>query len=322
MRRSVVVLSSAVAVGLTVDVGSRIYDSLNPQPNGLRSLYAAMPTRAASRAWGSLAQRRVPESLRSPLFHFYGWLYGVNYTEMQAEDVRSFESVQAFFTRRLRDGVRPVATRGLASPVDGRVMSCGPVDTATGLLPTVKDFTYSLGDFVGSKELLQRPADAPALFQAVLYLAPGDYHGFHAPSDVEFTERRHFAGHLLPVAPWMLRALPALFTVNERVVLLGRYTDDKGTKRRIAYVPVGATNVGSIDLSSFDSSLASNAGADTIGELHTRHYEGAGVKIPRGGEIGFFRMGSTVVLIFEANAGFSFAVKPGDKVKLGSQLGQ
>ena len=37
----------------------------------------------------------------------------------------------------------------------------------------------------------------------VLYLAPKDYHRFHAPVDFELQTGRHFPGEVLPVNPWL-----------------------------------------------------------------------------------------------------------------------
>lgn len=165
------------------------------------------------------------------------------------------------------------------------------------------------------------PAKPPKpLYQIVLYLAPGDYHGFHAPADLVLTERRHFAGRLLPVAPWMVGTVPALLAVNERVVLFGTYRDgaNSGT---ILYAPVGATNVGSIDLSLFDAAVVTNRASDAVGTKHWARYDRA-VSIARGAEMGFFRMGSTVVMVFEAGPAFRFAVGAGDTVQLGQLLGQ
>ncbi len=118
---------------------------------------------------------------------------------------------------------------------------------------------------------------------------------------------------LLPVAPWMLAALPSLFTVNERVALFG-----KCDNRRMAYVAVGATNVGSIAMK-FDP-IVTNASSDEIGKTHCRKFEKP-VILKRGEEVGFFKMGSTIVMIFEAPKSFVFSVNPGDKVKLGQRLG-
>ncbi len=317
--RTTFVLSSLLATGLTVDVGSRLYDKWNPSPNGVRSLYRGLPARAVSRAWGRVASARLPVPLRSPLYGLYGRLYGVNFEEMERPSLRDYESLQDFFTRSLKPEVRPVAASGLACPVDGRVMACGPVDRATYLLPTVKDFRYRLAEFVGGDDWARALAARDGVFQIVLYLAPGDYHGFHAPADLVVVERRHFCGLLLPVAPWMLRAVPSLFEANERVVLLGSYADGEGRRFPLVYAAVGATNVGSVAMK-FDPALATNAKTDELGKTHRLRYAPAPVQLRRGDEVGFFRMGSTVVIVFAADPSFKFAVQPGDAVKLGQKL--
>lgn len=35
------------------------------------------------------------------------------------------------------------------------------------------------------------------LYSCVIYLAAGDYHRFHSPSDWHMTHRRHFVGKIL-----------------------------------------------------------------------------------------------------------------------------
>ncbi|KAF2714933.1 phosphatidylserine decarboxylase, partial [Pleomassaria siparia CBS 279.74] len=82
-----------------------------------------------------------------------------------------------------------------------------------------------------------------ALYYCVIYLAPGDYHRFHSPVSWVVESRRHFAGELYSVSPYLQRTLPGLFTLNERVVLLGRWKWGF-----FSYTPVGATNVGSIKI--------------------------------------------------------------------------
>ncbi len=312
------ITSSVVAAGITADLASRIYDKWNPSANGVRSLYRVVPARALSRAWGKMANVRLQENLRRPFFGLYGWLYGVNYDEMGRPSLDDYESFQDFFTRSLKPGVRPVAPTGLASPVDGRVMACGPVDRASCMLPTVKDYKYRLSEFVGGEEWSKALEKNDSLYQVVLYLAPGDYHGFHAPADVTFLERRHFCGLLLPVAPWMLRACPSLFEANERVVLLGNYQDGK-KRYPMVYAAVGATNVGSVAMK-FDPTLATNSSSDVLGTLHKKNYAPSLVTVKRGEEVGFFRMGSTIVMIFAADDKFKFAVQPGVQVKLGQRL--
>ncbi|QUC19905.1 uncharacterized protein UV8b_04146 [Ustilaginoidea virens] len=193
-----------------------------------------------------------------------------------------------------------------------------------------------------------RPSgDALSLYYAVIYLAPGDYHRFHSPTNWVVERRRHFAGELYSVSPYLQRTLPGLFTLNERVVLLGRWRYGF-----FSYVPVGATNVGSIKVS-FDRELRTNSlltdtAADRAAEEAARRgepylgfaeasYEGAssllrGHALRRGEEMGGFQLGSTIVLVFEApcdkhepgkpSTGWQWAVEKGQKVKMGQALGR
>ncbi|PBP28879.1 phosphatidylserine decarboxylase [Diplocarpon rosae] len=194
-----------------------------------------------------------------------------------------------------------------------------------------------------------------SLYYVVIYLAPGDYHRFHSPCAWVAEKRRHFAGELYSVSPYLQRTLPGLFTLNERVVLLGRWRWGF-----FSYTPVGATNVGSIKIN-FDrelrtNSLTTDTAADRAAEEAAKNgesysgfaeatYEAAspilhGHALKRGEEMGGFQLGSTIVLVFEApkgqrpsldegwmgekaqrKGGWNWAVEKGQKVKMGQALG-
>lgn len=186
-----------------------------------------------------------------------------------------------------------------------------------------------------------------SLYYAVIYLAPGDYHRFHSPTNWVVERRRHFAGELYSVSPYLQRTLPGLFTLNERVVLLGRWRWGF-----FSYVPVGATNVGSIVVN-FDRELRTNSlTTDTAADLAADEaakrgepylgfaeatYEAAspvlhGHALRRGDEMGGFQLGSTVVLVFEApttgaaeggeKRGWEWKVDKGQTIKMGQALGR
>lgn len=202
----------------------------------------------------------------------------------------------------------------------------------------------------------QSTADNPTkLYYLVVYLAPGDYHRFHSPVSWVCNTRRHFAGELYSVSPYVQRTLPGLFTLNERVVLLGRWKYGF-----FSYTPVGATNVGSIKIN-FDKELRTNSlttdteadrqamAARERGEAYSGFseatYEGAsalleGFALKRGEEMGGFQLGSSIVMVFEAPAGgrarsldtggvegsalkggWKWNVEQGQKVKVGEALG-
>ncbi|KAJ5091267.1 Phosphatidylserine decarboxylase-like protein [Penicillium alfredii] len=192
-----------------------------------------------------------------------------------------------------------------------------------------------------------------ALFYVVIYLAPGDYHRFHSPTPWVVESRRHFAGELYSVSPYLQRHLPGLFTLNERVALLGRWRWGF-----FSYTPVGATNVGSIKIN-FDSELRTNSlltdtAADLAAALAAKRgeqYPGfveatyrhasrtlGGHPLQRGEEMGGFQLGSSIVLVFEAplaarksfdagwpdqnqSSGWTWSIEKGQRVKVGEKLG-
>ncbi|CAG8614718.1 1737_t:CDS:2 [Ambispora gerdemannii] len=160
-----------------------------------------------------------------------------------------------------------------------------------------------------------------ALFFCVIYLAPGDYHRFHSPTNWVVEMRRHFAGELFSVSPYMTNLMPDLFVLNERVVLVGRWKYGF-----FSMIPVGATNVGSIKIN-FDQALRTNRKEDlVVGKYTEVSYRKAskllgGQPLKAGDEMGGFALGSTIVLVFEAPIQFAFSIVPGQKVKYGQTLG-
>ena len=161
------------------------------------------------------------------------------------------------------------------------------------------------------------------LYFCVIYLAPGDYHRFHSPVAWVVERRRHFTGDLFSVSPYIANRLKDLFVLNERVALLGRWKYGF-----YSMVPVGATNVGSIKIN-FDESLRTN----TRHLTHPPHtfteavYTSAssalgGQPLLAGEEMGGFKLGSTIVLVFEAPKDWKFKVEAGQLVKVGESLGE
>ena len=258
-----------------------------------------------SRLVGRLADLRPPRALLLPLVRAYVRAYGVDLSEA-ALPADAYPSFSAFFTRRLRDGARPIETEPgvLVSPSDSRLASIGRVPD-DGCLEQVKGDRYSLEALLGAS------GDAEALRggqHATLYLSPSMYHRVHSPVDGRIVAWRYVPGRLFPVNAMGVRAVPGLFTRNERVVILLE-TDAHG---RVAVVLVGATNVGRIQLAFAE--LETNRGRAT-----GRFAPPQPIPVRRGDELGVFNLGSTVVLLV-ADPRLEPAFEKGALVRVGQAL--
>ncbi|XP_018518635.1 phosphatidylserine decarboxylase proenzyme, mitochondrial isoform X2 [Lates calcarifer] len=317
--------------------------TLRPLANRV-ALYRSFPTRLLSRAWGRLNGVELPTWLRKPVYSLYIWTFGVNMQEAAVEDLHHYRNLGEFFRRRLKPAVRPIcASSCLISPADGRILHFGRVKNSE--VEQVKGVTYSLENFLGPQK--RRGSDSSSsfrdlllsspdndLFHAVVYLAPGDYHCFHSPTDWRVELRRHFPGSLMSVNPGVARWVKELFCLNERVVLTGQWQHGF-----FSLTAVGATNVGSIRVY-FDQELQTNAPHYSKGSFHDRNYvaaddqvlrvageggavpvDGEGVALHRGEAVGEFNLGSTIVLLFEAPKDFNFHLQPGQRIRVGEGLG-
>ncbi|XP_047425606.1 phosphatidylserine decarboxylase proenzyme, mitochondrial isoform X3 [Mugil cephalus] len=317
---------------------------LQPLANRV-ALYRSFPTRFVSRAWGRLNRVDLPLWLRKPIFSLYIWTFGVNMQEAAVEDLHHYRNLGEFFRRRLKPAVRPVcASSCLISPADGKILHFGRVKNSE--VEQVKGVTYSLENFLGPQRrrsddsssssfrdlLLSSPGND--LFHVVVYLAPGDYHCFHSPTDWRVELRRHFPGALMSVNPGVARWVKELFCLNERVVLTGQWQHGF-----FSLTAVGATNVGSIRVY-FDEELQTNAPRYRKGSFHDHSYtaacnqlvkmagergvvsaDGGGVALQKGDAVGEFNLGSTIVLLFEAPRDFRFNLQPGQRIRVGEGLG-
>jgi hypothetical protein len=138
----------------------------------------------------------------------------IDMTEATNSDPYAYESFNAFFTRALRAGLRPVAPGdGLVSPVDGTLSQLGAIES--GQLLQAKGHPYSIG------ALLADPGATKAYTGgrfACLYLAPYNYHRIHMPCDGRLVGTRYVPGALFSVNDSTARTVPGLFARNERVV--------------------------------------------------------------------------------------------------------
>jgi phosphatidylserine decarboxylase len=200
-------------------------------------------------------------------------------------DLGAYGRVADFFRRRLRPEARVLPYGpGLLSPADGTYQGAGRFD-GDGPPLLVKGQRLPWKAFLGQAPWAPR-FEQGAFFS--VYLSPRDYHRVHAPCRGRIVERRHVPGALYPVNRLGRRFVPDLYLRNERVVVLIE-TEAFGA---VVVALVGATNVGSIRLS-FDDELRTNV--DDPAPL----VRGFDVLIEAGEELGWFELGSTVVVMSE-----------------------
>jgi phosphatidylserine decarboxylase len=120
-------------------------------------------------------------------------------------------------------------------------------------------------------------------------------------------------GQLWPVNAASVRTVPGLFTVNERLVTL--LATPLGP---VAVVSVGATVVGRVR-ASFDAAVPCT---DQPGAVVQAGSYARPLPIEKGGELGAFEMGSTVILVFApGRVALDPRLVPGTRVRVGQAIG-
>eukprot|EP00127_Corallochytrium_limacisporum_P002482 Clim_evm39s128 gene=Clim_evmTU39s128 len=277
-------------------------------------LYRMLPLRIVSRLWGMLNEIELPGWLRGPILGTYAKVFSVNLAEAKHETVQEFRHLQDMFTRELKPGMRPINDAELVSPADGKVLYIGKVEN--GRIEQIKGMTYPMHVFLGEDMRNYKCKEGNELFHCVIYLSPGDYHRFHSPAEWQPVQRRHFPGDLLSVNPLVLHFVDGLFNFNERVALVGHWPHGF-----FSLTAVGATNVGSIVMCN-DSDLVTNVGfrrsLPKVISKDMPDHKG----FDKGSEVGMFKLGSSIALIFEAPKEFEFVVQPSHVVRVGQRIGQ
>ncbi|HEX6549692.1 MAG TPA: archaetidylserine decarboxylase, partial [Gammaproteobacteria bacterium] len=251
------------------------------------ALQYPLPQHAISRAVHWLTRVRQP-AFKNWITRRFIHRFGVDMSEAAQPDPDAYASFNAFFTRALRDGARPLANESdaVACPVDGTVSQAGVI--AEGRIFQAKGQSFT------ATELLGNNAELAAQFNngtfTTLYLSPRDYHRIHMPLAGTLRQMIHIPGRLFSVNPPTTRAVPRLFARNERVAAI--FDTMAGP---MAVIMVGALNVGSIE-----TVWAGEVTPPRGRVIRNWHYEDRKIALDKGAELGRFNMGSTVILLFAA----------------------
>jgi phosphatidylserine decarboxylase len=213
--------------------------------------------------------------------------YKVDMAEAADPRIESYATFNEFFTRPLREGVRPIASSAFVCPVDAAISQFGPIEHDQ--IFQAKGHSYSSRALVGGDQQLAHRFDHGHF--ATLYLAPRDYHRIHMPCDGRLTRMIYVPGQLFSVNPLTARHVPGLFARNERVVCVFECAHGP-----MVLVLVGATIVGSMA-----TVWHGVVNPPRTREVREWQYEDQNIVLAKGAEMGRFLLGSTVILLFPRN---------------------
>ena len=254
---------------------------------------------------GRLAALEVPPGVLRAAIAAYVRHYAVDLSEA-ADPIDSFRTFNEFFTRRLREGTRPICPgeTTVASPCDGTVATYGTL--ADGRLRQIKGRDYELAELVGDSGRAERLTTGRYV---TIYLSPRDYHRVHSPVAGQILGYTYIPGRLFPVNAMAVKRVDRLFVVNERLI-----TWIRSSGGMVGVVMVGATSVG--QMSASYAAVRTNQGSKARATVELPEP----IEIGKGDEIGRFNLGSTVVLLVEDPDVRLSGLTEGAKVRMGEEL--
>jgi len=270
-----------------------------------------IPKHAISRLTGTLSRLRL-SWITHLAIRIFVKAYDVDMGEAAETDVRSYSSFNAFFTRALAPGARPLADEGAAivSPADGIVSQIGTIDGTC--IIQAKGIDYKLMDlFDGDDDLASRFENGSFV---TIYLAPRNYHRVHLPLPGRARFLRYVPGTLFSVDHVTTQKIRRLFSRNERVAVV--YDTPGGS---FSLIMVGALNVGSIELTLPVPTHFANRPQSNYPPQETHELD-AGLAAG-GSEFGRFNIGSTVILVTSRGL-VEWSATASSQLKMGEPIGR
>ncbi len=267
-----------------------------------------IPQHLLSRLLGAIAESRIV-FLKNFLIRRFINHYQVNMAEAERQLPEEYTCFNDFFTRQLRPGVRPISPDlGLIlSPADGVVSAIGNINA--GEIFQAKGKSYSLLSLVGGDTALAETYQHGSF--ATLYLSPRDYHRVHMPISARLQKMRYVPGRLFSVNQTTAEGIDNLFARNERAIC----------HFQSQHCPMAMILVGALIVAGIETRWAGQftPGKSVVSENYT---EEKAVTLNRGEEMGLFKLGSTVILLFPpGKVRWTDTLGPGSEIRMGQAIG-
>ncbi|QKF72389.1 phosphatidylserine decarboxylase, proenzyme [Aliarcobacter faecis] len=241
-------------------------------------------TNLLSQYFGKFASKKFPSFIQKTINTSYVKLMKLDMTEFK--NAKHYKTLNELFTRELLiDRKIDDSANIFISPTDGLITECGKLDFDIAL--QIKGMKYSVEELLTyyCSDNFDKIENGDFMN---FYLSPKDYHRYHAPIDFKLKKLIHVPGKLYPVNLKYLNKEFELFIQNERVIL-----ECEAQGKLFYMVFVGALNVGQM-VFTFEPQVETNR--DTK-EIKVYNYDN--IEVSKADCLGYFKMGSTVVMIWE-----------------------
>lgn len=270
-----------------------------------------LPQHLLSRLVGRLAECRTPW-VKNLFINWFRQRYQVDMSQALQPDPEAYEHFNAFFTRALKPDARPLDNTpgAILSPADGAISQLGPI--GQGRIFQAKGRSYSLNTLLGGDAARAQPFINGQF--ATIYLSPRDYHRVHMPIAGTLRESIYIPGDLYSVNQVTAAGVDNLFARNERLVAI--FDTELGP---MAMVLVGAMIVAGIE-TVWNGQVAPLPRQPLVLDAAPGQKQ---VQLAAGEEMGRFKLGSTVILLFGPEVmGWAEQLAAGDAVVMGRSIGQ
>lgn len=261
-----------------------------------------LPHHLISRLVGGLAECRI-RWIKHLFIKAFMRRFDVDMSQTLEPDPKAYPTFNAFFTRALVPGARPIG-EGIVATTDGKLSQFGR--TQHGTLIQAKGQAYSITSLLGGD--MQRAAPFRQGSFMTIYLSPRDYHRVHMPLAGTLREMVYVPGRIFSVNEATAKHVPALFARNERLVCI--FDTEYGP---MAMVLVGAMIVAAIE------TVWAGQITPLSGEVQSIRFDEP-IILEKGAEMGLFKLGSTVITCFSREVAFD-AADIDTMVSMGQRLG-
>ena len=266
------------------------------------------PAHTLSRLISKLADSRI-RWLKNFLINLAVDVFNINTEEAISSNPNDYQTFNDFFTRELKEGERPIEGDDniVCSPSDGLVSQFGKIEH--GQLIQAKGKYFTLQDLLaGNKELSEKFNGGEF---ATIYLSPKDYHRVHMPCEGQLQQSIYVPGALFSVNLTTANHINGLFARNERLINI--FQSGNGP---VAVILVGAMLVAGIETVWGGQVVPPKSALNTFSSGSDKD-----ISLIKGEEMGRFKFGSTVILLFPKDTiEWNDSVKENAVVKMGESM--